>query len=220
MREARALGGLEPDGERLVTYRSPGGLRLKQDPEMSFDEWKDTDELPAYEDHVNGFDLDPPLDNRDEDNTTSMEGSGPQYQPDHPDFGGKSCVNVPVPGEILDKMPNGDKSNEAGAVTDMSQATSKVKESKKASKSVPKKPVRRPVNQRWFYEPVASIEQDSSGGNNTTVEVSDSSLCRIDRPEHLGALKDLAQDDLDNIKDDESGACYLHGTIFLDSELG
>jgi hypothetical protein len=71
------------------------------------------------------------------------------------------------------------------------------------------KSTRKPVNQRWYYEPVMEKESTKVAVLEPTVE-----------PDHLGTLQKIAQQDVDNITNDESGACYLHGTVFLDDELG
>jgi hypothetical protein len=219
MREARAMGGLEPDGESLTVYRSPIGRNMHHDPEMSFNEWKETDELPTYEDHVNGFDLEPPIDEMEGDYAGDRRMNGPQFQPDHPDFGGKSCVTVPVPGEILSK-----KKHEEHGIQQIS------KDIPKPPKSEKKKTVRRPVSQRWFYEPVVPATTNTSL-DETAKERKEKEIISLDPnmeddafspspPKRLGTLKEIGQEDWDKIKDDESGACYLHGTVFLDDELG
>ena len=200
MREARAMGGLEPDGAKLVAYRSPNGQRMNQDPELSFDDWKEDDEIPLYEDHVNGFDLETPPEEV-EDGITVKEANGPQVHPDHPEFGGKSSVKVPVPGEIKNKT----FSTEGVETSDDVEWDCDDKVSRPATK----KSTRKPVNQRWYYEPVIETEPIEVAGLDPTVE-----------PDHLGTLQKIAQQDVDNITNDESGACYLHGTVFLDDELG
>jgi hypothetical protein len=200
MREARAMGGLEPDGEKLVAYRSPNGKRMNQDPELSFDDWKETDEIPLYEDHVNGFDLETPPDEIDDD-IIVKEANGPQSQPDHPDFGGKSSVQVSVPGEILSKTLTTEGIETNGA--------DELNIDNMVSRPAIKKSTRKPVNQRWYYEPVKEKEQNEVTGLESTVE-----------PDQLGTLQEIAQQDIDEMKNDERGACYLHGTVFLDDELG
>jgi hypothetical protein len=65
------------------------------------------------------------------------------------------------------------------------------------------------LDQRWYYQPVVDKEQHEVSG-----------LESIGEPDHLGTLQEIAHQDIDNIKNDESGACYLHGTVFLDDELG
>ena len=56
MRHARSDAGQTPDGEPLVTYRSPGIMRDGPS-EVSFHDWAETDPLPPYDDDVSGFEL-------------------------------------------------------------------------------------------------------------------------------------------------------------------
>ena len=66
MREARTRMGFAPDGESLVTYRSPHLRGQVKDEETSFAEWKESDPLPTYQDHVSGYSLvSPPDDTAD-----------------------------------------------------------------------------------------------------------------------------------------------------------
>ncbi len=39
-------------------------------------------------------------------------------------------------------------------------------------------------------------------------------------PDVLGPFQQLTPEDLKNIEDNENGACALHGTLFLDEDLG
>ena len=41
---------------------------------------------------------------------------------------------------------------------------------------------------------------------------------RNEVPGDLGILRELGCEDMDDIPDNEHGACYLHGTIFLEEE--
>jgi hypothetical protein len=100
MREARAQGGLEPDGDRLVVYRSQKGETTTSDEDLSFHDWKESDELPLYEDHVSGFSLEGPIEDEEED-TPPRHSTWPTYQPDHTAFGDPSSTKFPVPGEIV-----------------------------------------------------------------------------------------------------------------------
>jgi hypothetical protein len=100
MREARAKGGLEPDGDNLVVYRSQKGETTASGKDLPFNDWKESDDLPLYEDHVSGFSLEGPIEDTEED-TPSRQSTWPTYQPDHTAFGEQSCIQVPVPGEIV-----------------------------------------------------------------------------------------------------------------------
>jgi hypothetical protein len=56
MRQARSQAGMNPDGERLVAYRSPGIMR-DGPPGVSFQNWSESDPLPSFDDDVSGFEL-------------------------------------------------------------------------------------------------------------------------------------------------------------------
>ena len=62
------------------------------------------------------------------------------------------------------------------------------------------------MKDRWFYElvsePVALPENEQ------------------ELPDALGPFQHLTPGDLNHIENDENGACALHGTLFLDEELG
>jgi hypothetical protein len=84
---------------------------------------------------------------------------------------------------------------------------------------------RRPVGDRWYYEPspVLSVQPTDS----KTEEISQSMVRDVDsgehhpamRPTHLGTLCDITDEQLQEVTDDELGACYLQGTMFFDDEL-
>jgi hypothetical protein len=261
MREARTKGGLEPDGESLVVYRSRKGDCITSEEDLSFADWKEDDDLPLYEDHVNGFPLDCPADETGDD-TPMRNDSWPTYQPGHPEFGIPSCVKTPVPGEIvLDrknktlKLPgpgpniSGDMDNDliqhvpgntvAESQDDLRanpieppessdinsnevqpQKTQQPKfgltdrsENKKGGDnqvSLPSKTIKRPVKDRWYYKPISSSTAPTIA-NDPTLPI---------LPDHLGQLMKVDQESLEEIENDENGACSLHGTLFHDDELG
>jgi hypothetical protein len=105
MRIARAATGMSPDGEPLVPFRSPIGIREGTDPHLSFGGWDATDPLPEYEDHVRGSRLTRPQDQElmDETSETSLfqgradDHGRPGYRPCHPSFGEESGVVVTKP---------------------------------------------------------------------------------------------------------------------------
>jgi hypothetical protein len=245
MREARAKGGLEPDGESLVVYRSRKGDCIESEEDLSFAEWKEDDELPLYEDHVNGFPLECPADETGDD-TPMKKDSWPVYQPDHPKFGTPSCVHVPVPGEIvLDRKNKLSGPTSDGVDNDLlqyvpddtvteprdtleahpmelpafSDANFNNVQSKKTQQDktdsnkpdlLPSKTIKRPVKDRWYYEPISS--------SSAPTIVDDSALPVL--PDHLGQLIQIDQESLKKMANDENGACSLHGTLFHDEELG
>jgi hypothetical protein len=54
MRTARQAAGLRPEGEPLVSFRSPLSMRVKVQSQHSFQNWSSQDPLPEFEDHVSG----------------------------------------------------------------------------------------------------------------------------------------------------------------------
>ncbi len=96
MREARIRGGLVPDGDVVVAYRSPvreGGVR---DKDTSFEDWKESDSIPPYQDHVTDYSMTSPSDET-ASSSEEMPPEWPRQQPFHPLFGPRSAVKVPVP---------------------------------------------------------------------------------------------------------------------------
>jgi hypothetical protein len=94
MRHARSEAGQHPDGEPLVTYRSPGIMR--DGPlGVSFHDWAETNPLPSYDDDVSGFELFSPGCFPDEVDEPRPDGH-PTHCPDRPGFA-PSFVNVPAP---------------------------------------------------------------------------------------------------------------------------
>ena len=180
MREARIKSGLGPEGESLVVYRSPQVPGGKMESETSFGEWKPEDPLPPFQDHVTGYPLVSPA---DETAHTSQEkpDDWPRKQPCHPAFGPQSVVKVPVPwndrGEssmVIEDQK--DEGHEEVDVCDVDKVGRRQRQVKKKAPSPPKSgPKRRPVKERWYYEPVVrpsalALLSDSHGdpvGTNT-----------------------------------------------------
>jgi hypothetical protein len=89
---------------------------------------------------------------------------------------------------------------------------------------------RRPVNQRWYYEPVLTADAFDFQAEELPVEA-DSQMDlgklvenEIDEPTFrppgiLGEVSLVTQDQLEAVPDDENGARYLQGLLFNDSEL-
>jgi hypothetical protein len=213
MREARTKSGLEPEGEGLLVYRSKKGERDVGEEDLSFDDWKDSDELPLYEDHVSGFELECPSEEFDDD-TPAKDSSWPTYQPSHPSFGIPSCVRIPVPGEIISSKKKTMEETQAIVEEKLVNRESVPGETEnKSSKDddgvsdvTKRQTTRRPVNERWFYEPVSESMMPSANDQEF--------------PDVSGPFQQLTPDDLKGIEDNENGACALHGTLFLDEDLG
>jgi hypothetical protein len=102
MRNARSLAGQNPDGEQLVTYRSPGVMR-DGPREVSFLDRTTADPLPSYDDDVSGFELYSPG-CFPEEIVTPRPADHPGNCPDREEFA-PSFVRIPAPtvptGEIV-----------------------------------------------------------------------------------------------------------------------
>jgi hypothetical protein len=162
MRHARSAAGQNPDGEPLVTYRSPGIMRDGPSG-VSFHGWAETDPLPPYDDDVSGFELFSPgcfpeeiVEPRSEDH--------PGHCPDRPDFA-PSFVHVPAPPTV----PIGDGSSsfmripQPGAVIPepLPRRSSRVPAVAKPVGEASEPRARKLVTQRWFCEPASRpVRQD------------------------------------------------------------
>jgi hypothetical protein len=164
MREARTRMGLEPDGESVIAYRSPQLQGQTKDDETSFDDWKDSDPIPAYQDHVNGYSLVSPQD--DTSLPSDERDNVPFQKPSHPAFGPQSVVKVHVPwGEQLSGKQEGDSLDEQKGAGKMGRETTDGDSEKKEELSLTrpkrtrrkvtassKETKRRPAGERWYYE--------------------------------------------------------------------
>ena len=164
MREARARVGLLPEGESLVTYRV-----RQMEGDNSFGKWQDNDPLPPFQDHVTGFPLTSPPDETSHQ-TPEKPTEWPRRRPDHPAFGVPSVVGVPrlfegkEHGEITrqEGIISGEK--EKGMANDDKGGEKRTRKPRKETGLRSREPqVRRPVNERWFYEtitaPALSVRQ-------------------------------------------------------------
>jgi hypothetical protein len=174
MRTARSQAGLHPDGESLVTYRSPPVMR-DGPPEVSFKDWTEADPLPSFDDDVTGFELfsdgcfpeSPPV-LRDADH--------PSQCPDHPAFA-PSFVQIPAP-----TIPGGstDIILQAGVVPEPSlpRRSSRRKDFPSSTIVPAGAPPRKRVRDRWSYELVPPTDRaliSHSVAMFPSVSISDSS---------------------------------------------
>ena len=173
MREARLKGGLMPDGEALVAYRSPSCSETKRESELSFGSWKDDDPLPPFQDHTTGYALQSPDDDTG-DSAEERPPDWPRQRPSHPSFGPESVVSVPLPwkdehGESQRLVEHTEMGSEepGRSETAAEDKVSRPKRNVKASKPPPETSKRRPVGQRWFYEPVAPPKALMAVSNET-----------------------------------------------------
>jgi hypothetical protein len=88
--------GLPVDGEALTAFRSPLSSAPDSCDDLSFQDWKVGDRLPAYEDHTTGIPLHDAL-HPPRLETPDFPPDWPRRYPNHPAFGPRSTVPVPVP---------------------------------------------------------------------------------------------------------------------------
>jgi hypothetical protein len=153
-------GGMDPDGERIIAYRSPG---QQVDKELSFEDWSAEDELPPYQDHVEGFNLSR-LDDGIGDDTMPCEEGWPTHTPDHPAFGPGSIVKIPVPKDIIAMKGDGKDTPfntiDQGIIEENSEVETGPRRTQRNRKKQPaenekvENPVKRPARDRWFYQEV------------------------------------------------------------------
>ncbi len=177
---------------------------------------------------MNGFGLECP-DDEEEDATQSRDSSWPTYLPNHSAFEPPSCVKVPVPGEIIlakrnattdevslnpDLLLNEDSRTDKAMMTDANLETNdaELEDSDKrqeaqppASNAIKTKVIRRPVKDRWFYEPITVI----AGSPHVPEPL----------PDYVGTTQAIDSEDMGRIENNEQGACELHGTLFHDDEI-
>jgi hypothetical protein len=188
MREARTRIGLIPDGEILLTFRAPQAPEEFKEKEMSFDQWGDDDPLPAYNDHITGYTLESP---RDETSSTTPERpkDWPSHRPSHPSFGPPSVVMIPRPWGFNKRDGLSASYQEDGQVetNDNGEDDPGPERPRRTTRSQPslapfgeqpaRQQKRRPVKERWFYEPVegsktglmSSVAQENRGGEDEMV---------------------------------------------------
>jgi hypothetical protein len=180
MREARARVGLLPEGEPLVTYRVQ-----QVEGNDSFGKWKENDPLPPFQDHVTGFTLASPPDETSHQ-TPEKPKEWPRHRPYHPAFGVPSIVDVPCLLEneehreikSQDGIVNGEKDEEMANEDKKRGPSHREIRTRKPWKgadlpSGQQQGRRRPVKERWFYEPIVepalSVHQQlqDTGENGT-----------------------------------------------------
>ncbi len=163
-------GGLHPDGEEIIAYRSPKGEGEVEN-ELSFSDWKNGEKLPPFQDHVEGFNLTQPPEGISEASEEHGE-DWPFHVAHHPAFGPKSVVKVPVPGEMIkhcdeDRLSVStshleEKSLDKGNLRQTRSRRTKEKSGHKLSQqeqveNVSKEKIktsRRRAKERWYYETI------------------------------------------------------------------
>jgi hypothetical protein len=170
MREARTRMGLLPDGE-ILTYRVQ-----QMEGEEAFGQWKESDPLPAYQDHITGFSIVSPVDSTSQ-STPERSKDWPRTKPSHPAFGVPSVVEVLKPvwtctkdGEFNDGIEliqrgieDGDEGNENGENEPKGERPRRM-----GGKPQPlaRPSTRRPVKDRWYYEASGTALVTQQGQQN------------------------------------------------------
>jgi hypothetical protein len=170
MRNARAQSGFPLNGDSIIAYRSPTIMREGEKEEFSFCGWTVDDPLPEFQDHVSGHKLTHPA---IEKTMTRNQEDLPFSYPNNPVFGPSSVVKVHKPPKFKGQMGEGNgsesgKDHEVDGVLDnqddLDQTLGRTRLSREKEKR-PKKqneiPKRKPVNQRWYYEPVPQLAVDT-----------------------------------------------------------
>jgi hypothetical protein len=248
MRNARAQNGLPLVGDSIVAYRSPMTIREGERDEFSFCGWSIEDPLPEFQDHVSGHKLTrPPI-----EKTTKNHVEGSSFShPNNPMFGPASVVKVHPPPKfkcqlVEDREIVGDHNSEANdeqdelehkdQALDQTLGTSRPSRVRAKESTKPRETQKRkPVNQRWYYEPVSQLAMDTSITDKVDSKVIlDTAISTandkyewavameslfIALPEGLGEVVPWNEKIFQEITDDEIGARQLQGLLFYDEGL-
>jgi hypothetical protein len=167
MREARMKEGMNPEGEEIIAYRTHRNIPEGGEDDLSFGKWTDQDDLPPFQDHVEGFNLIQPQDDTG-DATAPRDEEWPNRFPYHPSFGHKSAVKVPVPGEMMMEKDSG-RDHIASEIIE-EKAPRRTGRDRGNTKIVTHQPgesnqaLMRRVQDRWFYETVPAILAQTTNG--------------------------------------------------------
>ena len=169
MREARSRGGFVPEGEALMVYRPKPTMGNDNDEhgsemesngtEADFARWKDDDPLPSYVDDITGHELVSPSD----DTLCELEekpADWPTYFPSNPSFGPSSVVPVPKPWGAIkfhDEFVAVKESSNDGASKD-EKRPERLRRNRPSGQPPGGTRQKRPVKERWFYEPIQTKE--------------------------------------------------------------
>jgi hypothetical protein len=180
MRSVRSREGLHVDGDMIIPYRSPLSVRDGGDAMLSFQDWDDRQPLPQYQDHVTGYNLSQPCFQRMGHDPEPAD--TPYVCPNNPNFGPPSVVKVPYHKSLsvssTDLVPVGNIMK--GRDRDSGKEPSMKRRSQRAKKTVDTVVVtdnskqRKPVRQRWYYEPVvnpALLEPDCTTNTKRNPDV-------------------------------------------------
>jgi hypothetical protein len=150
------MGKLEPDGDKLVAYRSKNTRTTTHAEDGNivdgFGSWTEHDGLPLFEDYVSGFNLTRPHDDSPME-TLPRNDDWPTNVPDHSSFGPKSCVDIPIPSAVLGSNLHMISSIKAWLTGPVAM--------RMKWKCVDLKEERIPLNQTEFYQPKRQQDHES-----------------------------------------------------------
>ncbi len=161
MRTARTKNGLGIEGDVIIPYRSPSSIQVADDPMLSFHDWNDNDPLPEFQDHVSGYTLNRHVEGQVETTPPYPDDAAFVY-PDNPAFGPPSVVKTSrVPkarqqggSAVSDKGCDDNQGMDDVNDTLLEPTRVNPKRNPKVNGPPVESSTRRPIKQRWYYEPV------------------------------------------------------------------
>jgi hypothetical protein len=244
MRHARSNEGLSIDGDAIIPYRSPDSVRVGGDAGLSFNDWNTNQPLPDFQDHITGYNLLKP-----NETVPDLAATIPpiSIRPNDSRFGPPSAVNVPVLKDRNWEAQKQDQQVEIDPDLEWMRSSEISENEDRKRNGRPKKNIkpiesqvgttkRKPVHQRWYYEPVANLVtmkvddtvsdelvQPTSNppmGSNLFVSKADITQDLLSPSQHgvpneLGTVLEISAEQLDMVTDDEIGACYLQARYFI-----
>ena len=223
MRTARTKNGLGLEGDVIIPYRSPSSIQMEDDPMLSFQDWKDNDPLPEFQDHVSGYPLSQPAMEQMETTQAPTDEDAFVY-PDNPAFGPPSVVKTSRVPRVKQKFQG------VGDVSETVLESTRVnrKRNPKGTEFPVKPSTRRPVKERFYYEPV--LKEAMLVANAVSIETKDKDDAEFkDNYDHVEkgdlwpievkelGLDNVAKEDSWPIELEEMGLGEL--TIFSDKEM-
>jgi hypothetical protein len=258
MRDARSKNGMDTDGDRIIPYRSPASVREGGDDALSFQDWDIDDPLPDFQDHVTGHHLATPPASKTESSTRPPSDKSAFVHPNNPSFGPPSVVKVPTHkrrNNSVDRTnaPDGESSigelmtgchqDETDGIPDLpgfshdyedkyeaAVALQPPNDSSDLKLPLTNKTKRRPVKDRWYYEPIlpinallatSSLSCDEGDSLMMTKHVAEQPFINGDLllDQSVGEVIPLTDVEIEEVTIDEHGARSIQGVLFYDSEL-
>jgi hypothetical protein len=187
MRHARSKEGLSSDGATIIPYRSPDSVRAGGDTDLSFNDWDINQPLPDFQDHITGYNLQKPYEAVPDLAATTAPTS---VRPNDSRFGPPSVVNVPVLKDRnwgVQKQIDENQDRELLSSNELSEHVDRTKSGRPKREIKPIEPQvgmtkRKPVHQRWYYEPVANLVTKKVDEHHVTTQEHDAVSVEIVQP--------------------------------------